>query len=675
VKRCFWKFSFCCFLGFCYSISVYSQIGEGLQEWAEEVASIYAEETEIEDVSVLTEHLIGLARNPININVAGREDLEQIFFLTDIQVENILFKRYVNGSFLSIYELQAVEGLPVEVIQRLEPLLVFGSQEYESRKFRLWGDSFLRAGFQMEKARGFEEDDSGSELYQGDRFKLYNRTQIETNRNLSGGMIVEKDPGEPMFGKGINGMDLMSGYIQYKKGNGWLREALAGRYSASAAQGLVLQSGMPVRKSSMTTSIRNRRASFRPSLSASEAMAMQGGYAVFGYKSVEVTPFYSLNYRDGRIDENDRLTSLREDGFHRTETEINQRHNVLEQVAGGKVSWSGRWLNVEAGHVIYYLDRSLEPNVLPYNQFYFSGKVNANSWLGYMVSRKNLLFFGEVASNEWNHYAFYNGLVWSPAPGFSLSLSQRSISMYYKAPMAGPMTESGSFQGEEGYYCGIRWELPSQIIVSSYMDYYRFHWLKFRIDAPASGFDWLGHLEKNFGQDSNLRLKFRHREKPANEGDDSPEAGISHLKYNQVKVQYRKKVNPGWQLTSQGQWHFVKKDGDNLNGQMVAQDLRWSNEQQTLTLTGRLAVFSTTGYEARLYSYEPHVLYMFSVPAYSGKGSRFLLMVNYKLARSLHFWFRAARWQYNDRTETGSGNQQIASNKKTEFTFQMRLKF
>jgi hypothetical protein len=675
VKSVVLKLAFCCFLGFLCSINGYSQFGEGLQQWAEEVASIYAEETEVEDVSMLTEHLIGLARNPININIAGREELEQIFFLTDIQVENILFKRYVNGSFLTIYELQAVEGLPVDVIQMLEPLLVFGPQEPEKRKFRLWGDSFVRAGFQMEKARGFEDDDSGSAIYQGDRFKLYNRTQVETNRNFYAGMIVEKDPGEPMFGKGVNGIDLMSGYVHYKKGNGWFREALAGRYFASAAQGMVLQSGMPMRKSSMTTSIRNRRASFRPSLSASEAMAMQGGYAVLGYKSIEVTPFYSLNYRDGRIDENGILTSLREDGFHRTETELDQRHNVLEQVAGGKVSWSGRWLNLEAGHVNYQLDRSLEPKVHPYNQFYFRGKENSNSWLGYMVSRKNLLFFGEAASNDLSHYAFYNGVVWGSAPGFSLSLSQRLVSKYYNSPLAGPMTESGSFQGEEGYYCGIRWELPFQIIFSSYFDYYRFHWLKFRIDAPASGFDWLGHLEKDFGKDATLRLKFRHREKPVNITGDTPEDGVFYQKYNQVKVQYRQKVNPGWQLTSQAIWHFVSNESENQNGELLAQDLRWSNENQTLTVTGRLAVFSNTGYEARLYSYEPHVLYMFSVPAYSGKGSRYLLMVNYKVAQNLHFWLRAARWQYVDREEIGSGNQMIASNHKTEFTFQVRVKF
>lgn len=669
------KLRFGSFLFFLFSINLYSQIGEGLQQWAEDVASIYAEETEIEDVSVLTEHLIGLARNPININEAGREDLEQIFFLTDIQVENILFKRYVNGSFLTIYELQAVEGLPVDVIQKLEPLLVFAPQDAEVRKFRFWGDSFVRSCYQPEKAQGFKEDDSGKALYLGDRFKLYKRTQVETNRNFSAGMIVEKDPGEPMFGKGIEAIDLMSGYVHYKKENGWFREVLAGRYFASAGQGLVLQAGMPVRKSSMTTSIRNRRASFSPSLSASEAMAMQGGYAVFKYRKLEIIPFYSLNYRDGRIDEDGTLTSLRDDGFHRTESEIDQRHNVQQQSAGGKFSWSGRQIKLEAGHLHYRLDRVLQPNIQPFNQFYFRGKENSNSWLGYMISLKDLLLFGEAASNELQNYAFFNGLVWGAAPGFSLSLSYRSFSIRYKAPLAGPMTESGSFQGEEGLYSGIRWELPCQLVFSSYFDYYRFNWLRFRVDAPASGFDWLGHIEKNFGRDAELLVKLRHREKPVNESADVSENRVLYQKHDQLKLQYRQRVSPGWQLTTQLQWHFVSNEKNDQQGQMLAQDLKWSNNKQTLTLTGRLAVFSTNGYEARLYSYEPHVLYMFSVPAYSGKGSRFLFMANYKLAKNIHFWLRCARWQYTDRDEIGSGNQMISSNKKTEFTFQARLKF
>lgn len=653
----------------------FSQINEGLQEWAEEVASVYAEETETEDLSFLIEQLIGLAGNPININIAGREELEQIFFLTDIQVENILFKRYVNGPFLTIYELQVVEGLPVDVIQKMEPLLVFGPRDTERGKFRVWGDSFLRTGYQLEKAKGFEVNSSGDMLYQGDRFSLYKRTQLETNRNFSAGMIVEKDPGEPMFEKGIEGIDLMSGYIQYKKEHGLVKEVLAGRYSASASQGLVLQSGMPMRKSSMTTSIRNRRADFRPSLSASEVSGMEGGYAVLGHKSFEMTPFFSLKCRDGRLDEAGDLTSLREDGFHRTETEISQRHNVTEQIAGGKVSWSGRWLNIEAGYLEYRLDRSLKPDIHPYNQFYFRGKQTDNGWLGYVLSRKNLLVFGEVAVNEMENFAFYNGLVWGAAPGFSLSLSHRKISMYYKAPLAGPMIESGSFQGESGFYCGIRWELPWQMVLASYLDYYRFAWLRFHVDAPSSGFDWLWNVEKDFGKDGRLQLKYRYREKPVNQDMDLSANVIAHQKYNHLKVQYRKKINPGWQLTSQVQWHYVNGSEENQDGQMVAQDLKWSNEKQTIALTGRLAFFSTTGYEARLYSYEPHVLYMFSVPAYSGSGSRYLLMGNFKIIPNLHLWFRVARWKYNDREVIGSGNQQVASNRKTDLTFQVRIKF
>ncbi|PRZ01265.1 helix-hairpin-helix protein [Marinilabilia salmonicolor] len=670
-----WKAILYIVVVFICPIDGFTQLNEGIQEWAEEVASVYAEETDTEDLSFLIEQLTDLATNPINLNVAGREELEQIFFLTDIQVENILFKRYVNGPFLTIYELQAVEGLPVEVIQKMEPLIYLGATKKKVGKFRLWGDSFMRVGHQLERVQGFEPDESGESAYLGDRFSLYKRTQLETNRNVSAGIIAEKDPGEPMFGRGIDGIDLMSGYIHYENDKGLLREALAGRYSASAAQGLVLQSGMPVRKSSMTTSIRNRRASFRSSLSASEATGLEGGYAVLGYKLFEITPFYSLKRRDGRLNEAGEPTTLREDGFHRTDTEISQRHNVKEQITGVKASWSGGWLNLEAGYLNYQLDRPLKRAIHPYNQFYFTGQETDNCWLGYVVSRKNLLFFGELAINELENFALYNGLVWGAAPGFSLSLSHRKISMYYKAPLAGPMTESGSFQGESGFYCGIRWELPWQMVFGSYFDYYEFRWLRFRVDAPSSGFDWLGNLEKSFSRTGKLQLKFRYREKPVNWDEGLSANGIGQQKYNQLKIQYRQKINPGWQFTSQMQWHFVNEGAENHEGQMVAQDLKWNNEKQTITLTGRLAFFSASGYEARLYSYEPHVLYMFSVPAYSGKGSRYLLMGNFKIAPNLHLWLRAARWKYDDRDVIGSGNQQVNSNRKTELTFQVRLKF
>ncbi|PWE01451.1 hypothetical protein DDZ16_00425 [Marinilabilia rubra] len=650
-----------------------AQINDQLQDWASDVATAYAEEFDSEDLTFLIEDLLAIARNPININTAGREELERIFFLTDLQVENILYKRYVNGQFLSIYELQAVEGLPLETLKMLEPLLVFGKGDNKYRPLRVWGDAFFRSEFQVERTAGFIQNQEGGRAYMGDRFKVYSRTEMNTNHGFSGGTIAEKDPGEPMFSDRIHGLDLMTGYLHYENSGNWLSEVGVGQYTASAGQGLVLQSGMPLRKSTMVTNIRNRKASFRPSLSASEASGFRGGYASFAFGDFEVTPFFSLKKRDGRIKNDSILTSLREDGMHRSLTEIEQRHNTEETALGLKTQWSGKWLQIDAGHLSYRLNRPLVPDQKPYNQFYFSGDKASNSWVSYLLSKNNLLFFGEVAMSGYSEIAFSNGVLWGAAPGFALAMAHRYIPKSYQAPLAGPMTQSSSFSGERGWYTGFKWELPDRWVLSSYFDYYRFEWLKFRVDAPSSGFDWLGNLEKEFRNEAILRIKVRHREKPLNHAEDMNENKVVKVVYDQLKLQYRQLIGDGWQFTTQGQWHFVKSDEQNENGKMLSQDIKWKNNK--LSITGRFALFSASDYLARLYAYEPHVLYMFSVPAYSGKGARYLLLVNYRLLNNLHLWLRAARWQYSDRETIGSGNQLIDADKKTQLTFQMRVKF
>ncbi len=659
----------------CWLTSAYSQTDDDIRQWAGDVASAYAEALEVEDLSLWMEDLLSLTRNPVNINVAGRQDLERIFFLSDIQIENILFKRYVNGLFLSVYELQTVEGLALETIKLLEPVIYFGEGEADVPPFRIWGDSFFRSEYQLEQADGFLKDDEGYSAFRGDPFKLYSRTELLTNRGFSAGLIAEKDPGEPVFDEQIKGMDLMTGYVHFENADGWLREAGVGQYRVSAGQGLVLQSGMPGRKSAMTTRIRNRRPSLRPSLSASESSGMRGGYLTLACGSVEFSPFVSFQKKDGRTDSDGCLTSLRDDGWHRTELEIEQRKNVEELIMGGKVSFSGRWFSIEAGHLIYQLDQPLCPSEHPYNQFYFRGKQVENSFFSYMLSKRKLLIFGEFAMDGFRRPAVWNGLLWGAAPGFSIALGHRCIAVDYRAPLAGPMTESSSFSGEQGFYTGVRWELPYGILVSSYFDYYRFKWLKYRVNAPSAGFDYLGQTEKKLKGGTSVSLRYRHRERPVNRDVGVLEDIIDHDIYDQIKIQYREKNVPGWQFTTQAQWHFVNSGEQKENGRMLAQDIKWNSRNEKLTFTGRYAVFSSTGYLARLYAYEPHVLYMFSVPAYSGNGSRYFLLMNYKITGYLHLWLRAARWHYNDRNTLGTGNNQVDANVKTTFTAQIRFKF
>lgn len=658
---------------------LFAQTETDIHEWATTVAEQYAADTEREDLSFLIEDLLDLARDPLNINTAEREDLERIFFLGDIQIENILFKRYVNGPFLSIYELQAVDGLPVTVIQQMEPLVFFGSQQMKLKAPRAWGDIFLRSGFLLEKSAGFRKEGEEEPEFGGDRFRHYLRVEAESNRYLSAGFVAEKDPGEPVFNGQSKGVDLMSGYVRYKRSNGWLREALAGQYRMSAGQGLVVQSGMPARKSAAISSVRHRGPGFRPSLSASESMALKGGYLIMGLGTFEVSPFFSRRKLSGREETdsagNIRITSIRHDGLYRTETELAQRHNLDETVFGGKVAMKSRRLMVEAGHLTYKLSRPLLPDLKPYNMFYFRGEENQNSWFAYTYMPRNFMLYGEVALDDFSRPAFWNGFTWGMAPGFTITATHRLFPVQYQAPLAAPLAESSSFAGEEGIYAGFEWQLASGFALSSYIDRYRHRWLKYQLDAPSDGFDWLVQLQKVFDGSQHLMLRYRHRNKPDSEPGTGNENIIEAAKHNQVKTHYRYKLSENWQFTTLAEWHFMKKEGEKLEGKMLAQDIRLKAFGEKLILACRYAIFDTDGYEARIYSYEPDVLYKFSVPAYSGRGTRYLMLVNYKVKPGLHFWLRVTRWYYADREETGSGVNLIKDNTKTEVRFQLRVKF
>ena len=85
-----------------------------------------AENTDQElDYTQLTEELQYLKEHPININSATKEDLEKIIFLNDIEINNLLNYIKKNGKFLSIYELQSVEGFYLDLIYKIIPLFMF----------------------------------------------------------------------------------------------------------------------------------------------------------------------------------------------------------------------------------------------------------------------------------------------------------------------------------------------------------------------------------------------------------------------------------------------------------------------------------------------------------------------------------------------------------------------
>jgi hypothetical protein len=69
------------------------------------------------------------------------------------------------------------------------------------------------------------------------------------------------------------------------------------------------------------------------------------------------------------------------------------------------------------------------------------------------------------------------------------------------------------------------------------------------------------------------------------------------------------------------------------------------------------------------------VLYSFSIPPFSGKGTRWYTNINYDLTRRISFWFRLARSFYPEESTVGSGLDEIPANHKTDYRAQVRFLF
>ena len=69
-----------------------------------------ADQTETEDDSYIMQ-LQYFKKHPLNLNEADAGQLKELFFLTDLQIENLLSYRHLLGKFISIYELQAIPAM------------------------------------------------------------------------------------------------------------------------------------------------------------------------------------------------------------------------------------------------------------------------------------------------------------------------------------------------------------------------------------------------------------------------------------------------------------------------------------------------------------------------------------------------------------------------------------
>ena len=645
----------------------------------------------------LYESLFQYYRNPLNLNTANKEELSSLYVLSETQVNAFFAYRNTYGKLLSIYELQAVPTLDLQTIYKLLPFVTvqdFGINADRRSLFnRIAGEDnnalYLRYERTLQERRGFSARGEGRDTtrYLGSPDKFYARYRVSHIRDFSLGFTAEKDAGEQFVWDPATrryGIDFFSAHFQvYNKGV--FKTIALGDYQLQMGQGLVLASGFGAGKGSETiNTLRRSHLGIRPYTSVLEANFFRGAATTLQLGKFDVTGFFSSRRVDANL--NFVLDSLgansevffgaeRITGFHRTINEIANKGTLRKNDYGGNIAYTSHSQNLKLGvtalNTVYNVP--LQRTQRDYNQFDFNGKSNLILGAHYSYNWRNFNFFGETARSQSGGIGTVNGFMASLSPKVDFGMVYRNFDRNFHSLYGNGFSEGSRNINERGLYYGIKIRPFSKWEINGYYDRFSFPWLRYQVDAPSGGYEYLGRITFRPSRQVVLYSQYR----VENKGKNYP-GNTTNIDYveqaERVNYLFNIDYNSGQILSLRSRVQFnTYQLGKESSGYMVWQDVNFDFGRTRVST--RYSIFDTDNWDTRQYAFEKDVLYAFSIPAFYGRGTRVYVLLQQKFTRKIDFWIKYAVTQYRDRNEIGTGLEAISGNTASTIRAQIRYKF
>ena len=632
------------------------------------------------DMALIIDDLEGFIENPININATSASELSRLNILNDVQINKLLEYLTNFGPAYSIFELKTVDGLTPDLLQKIQPFIWFGPRE-EKQKFAeafQYGKNqlLLRGLGNLQEPRGYKPNEDGEKPYKGNQYKYYTRYRYEARDRFWAGFTGEKDQGEAFFsGSDKQGFDFYSAHVSIKI-NKTFEQVTVGDFLVRTGQGLVLWQGYSTGKSENVLAITKTNQGIRPSTGVDENLFFRGAATTLNFGKSKFSIFYSQKNDDGNVEGNDStghyVTSLQTSGYHRTNSEIDDKNAVRNTNFGGIFSRSFINLKVGASIVRQQLNIPLIPANQLYNQFRFRGMDNLVGGVDYTFNKGKYQFFGEAAMSKSKGRAFVQGTIINLNDQLSISLLYRYFDKNYQSLWANTFAEGSNISNESGLYFGTKILPVKFVTLSAYSDLYKANWLNYTTAAPSIGWDAFLQANLVLSRKVDFYVRYKNEEKEKkfiqNERFVNLQEKIQKLRFH-FNYKYSEKIKLKTRFEFSG-YNGLQKE----NGFLVFQDIQFHPVNIPLSISARIACFKTDSYNSRIYAYENDLLYTFSIPSLYGNGFRTYLNLNYKISKNMDFWFKIANTSWSDREDIGTGYNEISGNNKTELKLQLMLK-
>ncbi|MEI9956689.1 MAG: helix-hairpin-helix domain-containing protein [Ferruginibacter sp.] len=574
-------------------------------------------DVETEDDSYV-QQMQEFAKHPLNLNTADENDLKSLGVLNALQIQNLINYRSLFGNFINIYELQAVPSWNIQLIQKIRLYVSVNNNIglTNTLRERLKGGErsiLLRASQTLEKSKGFIIDSStATNFYPGSPQKILLRYKYQFKNLLQYGIVGEKDAGEQFFkGKQKQGFDFYSAHF-FISNIGIIKSLALGDFTVNLGQGLTQWQSLAFKKSSDVINIKRAAAVLRPYSSAGEINFHRGAGITVGKNNWQATFFASYKKIDANLvadtsqTQDDFISSLQTSGYHRTQSETADKGIQQQLAIGGNFSYQYKRLHIGFNGIQYHFKLPLVKANDPYNLYALTGKSFGNYSMDYAYTFKNMHLFGEVAATNNLYKALVSGVLISMSQQVDMSFLYRNISKGYQSLYTTAFTESTYPSNETGFYTGLSVHPGSTWRIDAYVDMYKFPWLKFRVNAPSSGADYLLQVTYKPNKQLEIYTRFHTESKAINFNPDqfvlSPV--VAQPKQNwRTECTYSPSKQYVFSSRVEALW-FNKKSTAPEQGFLIYFDVLYKPLQKPFAASVRWQYFETDSYNSRLYAYE-----------------------------------------------------------------------
>ncbi len=641
--------------------------------------------------SELLEQIDDYRRNPVDINTATKEEIDEIPFVTSLIASRIVEYRKINGKYKSKRELKKVIGIDENLYKKIKFFVFAGSTSedyvkeetgtiiFEKESGRTNVGSSFKLQFRnyishdLKISKGFENGN-----YLGTIPKVYNRLRLlykEKNFLLNGGITLEKDKGEQSL------TDFYSGFIETNLNiSGVSVNIVAGDYSLNFGQGVGLWTSVSYIKGSEAVSIVKKKPSgLSPYRSTSEIQFFRGAALNIMFKNFGFYMFYSDNSLDATIDTTlNAVKGFYYDGYHRTINEKNRSNAVEEIFSGARLSYSGEFGLKQSTRNIFgkgyfktgitYWRSKYSKDVITDSTkelYNFSGNkaeiISADADFGY----GNINIFGEAARSQSGAIAGVGGIQIVLGKPVSLIFLYRNYPENFTPVHSFGFGESnGNTRNETGFYTGLSLNPFSGLSVNLYFDQFRFPYRTYYNPVPTTGNDFLADANLFIKKGFMVSLKIKNKNKEERiitSDEEGRQMGVidNRNQFN-LRCGFVYDFSGKFLIGSRAEFTNVnyKNTGMKSRGYLFYSDIKISLIKK-IVLSSRIAFFQTDNYDSRIYEYEEEVRGIVSNVALYGKGVRWYLVLRAKILNSVEFSFKYSATRLEGVTFIGSGNELI----------------